>query len=250
MTTLADLRIGWGFDRPFPELAAGIVCAEGLTTGPSDPALTAALQPHLTAPDPSEATRQSIRQLLRRGGFKPTGRNKPASEYLVEARRRGEWPAILNLVDIINALSLAYGWPISVLDLDRALALPGAASTETPPLEFAEGLAKPGYPPLEMRWGRPDESYVFNASGHVIDLEGLLAIGRTGGVLAGNPVKDAMHTKLVPGSTRTVTVFWASLQAASQADVRAVCATYAELLRLHCGASDTRCDVLTQPIAP
>lgn len=236
MTTLADLRIGWGFDRPFPELAAGIVFAEGLTTGPSDPALTAALQPHLAAPDPSETTRQSIRQLLRRGGFKPTGRNKPASEYLVEARRRGEWPAILNLVDIINAISLARGWPISVLDLDRALALPGADLTSTPP--------------LELRWGRPNESYVFNASGHVIDLEGLLAIGRTGGVLAGNPVKDAMHTKLVPGSARTVTVFWASLQAASQADVRAVCATYAELLRLHCGASDTTCDVLTQPTLP
>lgn len=234
MSAISPLRIGWGFDRSFPELAAGIVVAEGVTTGPSDPALTARLAPFLAAPDPSEATRQAIRQLLRRGGFKPTGRNKPASEYLVEARRRGEWPAILNLVDVINALSLARGWPISVLDLDRALALPGA------PADAATSA-------LELRWGRPGESYVFNSAGHVIDLEGLLAIGRSGGVLCGNPVKDAMHTKLVAGSARTVTVFWASLETASLADVRAICEVYAELLRLHCGASDTACDVFTAP---
>src|SRR5262249_1770703 len=46
----------------------------------------------LDAPAPlhsDDAVRESVRALLRHGGFKPTGRSKPASEYLLKAVRDG-----------------------------------------------------------------------------------------------------------------------------------------------------------------
>src|SRR3712207_7695492 len=44
--------------------------------------------------------------LLRNGGFRPSGRNKPASEYLAQAAREGRFPRINNLVDVNNLVSL------------------------------------------------------------------------------------------------------------------------------------------------
>ena len=39
-----------------------------------------------------EALRQEVRDLLRHGGHKPTGRGKPSSEYLVRAAGEGKVP--------------------------------------------------------------------------------------------------------------------------------------------------------------
>src|SRR5262245_6609876 len=44
------------------------------------------LDPATAAPLASDdAVREAVRKLLRHGGFKPTGRSKPASEYLIRA---------------------------------------------------------------------------------------------------------------------------------------------------------------------
>ncbi len=40
-----------------------------------------------------------MRKLLRHGGYKPTGRGKPASEYLVRAAGEGEGFFIMELFD-------------------------------------------------------------------------------------------------------------------------------------------------------
>src|ERR1700751_4974690 len=67
----------------------------------------------------SDEVRTVVRDLLRHGGYKPTGRGKPASEYLVRAAAEGKLTPINAAVDVGNAVSLHAGLPISVVDVDR-----------------------------------------------------------------------------------------------------------------------------------
>ncbi|MDC3987626.1 phenylalanine--tRNA ligase beta subunit-related protein [Polyangium jinanense] len=144
----------------------------------------ALLTPGAAAPlSADEAVRSAVRDLLRHGGYKPTGRGKPSSEYLVRAVTEGALGSINAAVDTCNAVSLHSGLPISVIDLDRA----------TPPLRI--GIAKPG------------EKYVFNASGQEIDLGGLLCLFDAEGASA-NGVKDAQRTKTHAGTRHTMSVLW------------------------------------------
>ena len=64
-------------------------------------------------------TKTLVRDLLRQGGFKPSGRSKPASEYLLAAQAGGHLGPINPAVDACNIASLHSGLPISVVDLDR-----------------------------------------------------------------------------------------------------------------------------------
>jgi DNA/RNA-binding domain of Phe-tRNA-synthetase-like protein len=140
----------------------------------------------LDAPAPlarDEAVRAAVRDLLRHGGYKPTGRGKPASEYLVRAAGEGALGPINLAVDACNAASLHSGFPISVVDLDRA----------APP--FRIGVAPAG------------ASYVFNASGQEIDLGGLLCLFDAEGPCA-NAVRDAQRTKTRAETRRTLSVVW------------------------------------------
>ena len=100
-----------------PEFLAGVVLARGVKVGPSPESLIRLLDEATAQPTPDEPMKDPVRAMLRRGGFKPSGRNKPASEYLAQAAREGRFPRINNLVDVINLLSLESGLPISLLDL-------------------------------------------------------------------------------------------------------------------------------------
>src|SRR5437763_2915545 len=53
-----------------------------------------------------DAVREAVRAMLRHGGFRPAGRSKPASEYLLKAAADGQLQAINAAVDICNAVSL------------------------------------------------------------------------------------------------------------------------------------------------
>lgn len=130
-----------------------------------------------------EATRAAVRDMLRHGGYKPTGRGKPASEYLVRAATEGALGAINVAVDACNAVSLHSGFPISVVDLDR---------TQRP---FRIGIAPEG------------SSYVFNASGQEIDLAGLVCLFDATGPCA-NAVRDAQRTKTTADTRSTLSVIW------------------------------------------
>jgi DNA/RNA-binding domain of Phe-tRNA-synthetase-like protein len=132
-----------------------------------------------------EDVRRAVRDLLRHGGYKPTGRGKPASEYLVRAAGEGVLASINVAVDACNVVSLASGLPISVVDLDRAV----------PPLRV--GLAEPG------------STYVFNPAGQTIDVSGLLGLIDAEGPCA-NAVKDAQRTKTSERTTRTLSLLWAA----------------------------------------
>jgi DNA/RNA-binding domain of Phe-tRNA-synthetase-like protein len=151
---------------------------------PSPPEVQALLSLDAEAPVRSDdGVREAVRQLLRHGGFKPTGRSKPASEYLLKAVREGLLSSINVAVDVCNAVSLHSGLPISVVDLDRARA------------PFRVAIAPAG------------SSYVFNASGQTIDLGGLLCLCDADGP-CGNAVKDAQRTKTAGQTTRTLSLVW------------------------------------------
>lgn len=132
-------------------------------------------------------TREAVRRMLRYGKYKPSGRGKPASEFLLQAAVAGAFPRVNGAVDANNAISLESGLPGSIFDAD----LTG--------------------PQLLLRRGRAGETYVFNPSGQSIDLEDLLVVCReTAGDWdpCGNPVKDSMATKIRPETTRVVAVLY------------------------------------------
>jgi DNA/RNA-binding domain of Phe-tRNA-synthetase-like protein len=154
---------------------------------PSPPELRALLTVGAAAPLHSDDTvRETVRALLRLGGFKPTGRSKPASEYLIKAVRDVQLSSINVAVDVCNVVSLHSGLPISVLDLDRARE------------PFRVAVAPTG------------SSYVFNASGQTIDLGGLLCLFDADGP-CGNAVKDAQRTKTDGGTRRTLSLVWGTV---------------------------------------
>jgi DNA/RNA-binding domain of Phe-tRNA-synthetase-like protein len=132
---------------------------------------------------PDEGVRTAVRDALRVHGYKPTGRGKPASEYLARAAAGGSLVSINIPVDACNVVSLHSGFPISVVDLDRAR------------------------PPFRIATATPDLTYVFNASGQEIRLDGLVCLFDTAGPCA-NAVKDSQRTKTHPGTRRTLSVLW------------------------------------------
>ena len=137
-----------------------------------------------------DALRGDVRALLRAGGFKPSGRSKPASEYLVTALAEGRFPRINAAVDACNVASLHTGLPISLVDVD--LIVPRAATNGAT---------------LEVRCAPPATSYVFNPSGQVIDGSGLLCVFDANGP-TGTPVKDAQRTKTHEGTRAAIAIVW------------------------------------------
>jgi DNA/RNA-binding domain of Phe-tRNA-synthetase-like protein len=160
------------------------VFPEPLGQSVSPPWLLATLDLEANVPvQRSEELRQAVRDMLRHWGHKPAGRGKPACEYLVRAVGREELGSINMAVDACNAVSLHSGFPIALVDLDRARA------------------------PFRVAPGPQDGTYVFNASGQEMALKGLICLFDAQGPCA-NPVKDAQRTKTHEGTTRTLTVIW------------------------------------------
>src|SRR5579884_2517050 len=85
-------------------LTAAVCLASGIVVRPSSAQLTARLDALVAQRRdeefPPPDIKEAVRNLLKRGGFKPSGRNKPASEYLAQAAREGRFPTINNLVDV------------------------------------------------------------------------------------------------------------------------------------------------------
>jgi DNA/RNA-binding domain of Phe-tRNA-synthetase-like protein len=177
--------------EPLPGFAPVVLAAElpvALGELPTPGAVAALLQPGAAAPmATSEVVRTAVRDVLRQRGYRPTGRGKPSSEYLVAAVAEGRLGAINAVVDIGNAVSLHSGLPISVVDRDRLVGTPRIAVP-------AMGT-----------------SYVFNASGQEIDVGGLPCLVDDLGPCA-NAVKDAQRTKTTPATRRVLVVVWGCTQ--------------------------------------
>jgi DNA/RNA-binding domain of Phe-tRNA-synthetase-like protein len=134
-----------------------------------------------------EARREAVRALLRKGGFKPSGRSKPAQEYLARCLDESKFPRVHPAVDCLNAISVRSGIPISMLDRDA----------------FSDRML--------IRLGKPSESYVFNSVGQELDLENLIVVcgGSDEQKPLGTPVKDSMAGKIDKTVSRIVCILYA-----------------------------------------
>jgi DNA/RNA-binding domain of Phe-tRNA-synthetase-like protein len=169
----------------------------------------------------SPARKAAVRDMLRHGRYKPAGRSKPSSEYLLAAASEGDFPLVNGPVDANNAVSLEWGYPASVFDAART------------------GRE------LLVRRGAPGEAYIFNPSGQVIELEDLVCVcrrsleapepGEPGWEPCGNPVKDAMATKVFEGARDVAAVVYAPA-GPEGAGLEACAERFAYLLRSECGA--------------
>lgn len=143
---------------------------------------------------PKEEIFKAYRSLLRWGGFKPSGRSKPAAEYLAKAVESGSLNSINAAVDVLNGVSLHTGVPIGVVDLDLCRE------------------------PLYIDLGKEGESYIFNKSGQEIDIKGLICMRDAEGPCA-NPVKDSQRTKTNDSTVRTLTLVWGSREMLEPAEL-------------------------------
>jgi hypothetical protein len=156
----------------------------------------------------SPERKAAVRGMLRFGHYKPSGRSKPSSEYLLAAALQGEFPLVNGPVDVNNAISLESGYPASIFDLDRC----GSS--------------------LLLRRGVSGESYIFNPSGQSIELRDLLCVCRAEGeswIPCGNPVKDSMNTKTTETTRNVVAVLYAPASEPLK-DLEASAAKFASLL--------------------
>lgn len=161
-----------------------------------------------------EGLRAAARNMLRNGSYKPTGRGKPASEYLLAAAQNdGSFPRINSLVDVNNFMSLQSLLPISLWDIELA-------QSDT----------------FLFRLGLDDERYVFNAGGQTIGLKDLvLGCKVTADAAHGfpivNPIKDSMATKTKPETRHIAAAIYAPNPGITLAELEAITAQFAEMLR-------------------
>jgi DNA/RNA-binding domain of Phe-tRNA-synthetase-like protein len=195
--------------HPLLEIGVFVTRLDGPMTG--SPQIDALLAPAAVGPmTSSDAVRTAVRDLLRAGGFKPAGRSKPASEYLVSAHAEARFPRINPLVDACNAVSLHSGLPISLIDLELAV------------------------PPLRVGVAPAGTTYVFNPSGQVIDASQLLCVFDAEGP-TGTPVKDAQRTKTHDGTRTALSVVWGTTALAGR--TREATRWYRELVATIAGAT-------------
>ena len=172
----------------------------------------------------ADRRKAAVRKMLRFGPYKPAGRSKPASEYLLSAALAGDFPRVNGPVDVNNAISLEWGYPASIFDAGRS------------------GLE------LLLRRGKQGESYAFNQSGQLIELEDLLCVCRRvedEWQPCGNPVKDSMATKVTPSTTGIVAVIFAPADEAA-AELNAAAERYSSLLTSPCGARQSGFAIIGQ----
>jgi DNA/RNA-binding domain of Phe-tRNA-synthetase-like protein len=180
-------------------LSTGLSIVESLAIGSSSEAVVqwvSAIEASCRSAGPNQGRFDAVRELLRRGGYRPAGRNKPAHEYLWRTfQSDGALPRILNAVDVLNAVSLQSCLPISLLATARV--------GET----------------LRMRYGRANESFVFNRSGQSLDLEGLVVACSEHDVPLGTPVKDSMLGKLTEEDRQCIAVIYAPADVTSREEL-------------------------------
>ncbi len=110
--------------RDFPELVPGVVFAEGL--GPEVPAdartakFTAAARSRLATATEAELPEiRAWRRAFARMGLKPTQYRCASESLLRRFRKEGALPQVHPLVDLCNAISLAFAIPVAVFDVSR-----------------------------------------------------------------------------------------------------------------------------------
>jgi len=124
------------------------------------------------------------RSLYHRLGLDPT-RERPSSERLLRRVVQGRpLPQVSSLVDLVNLASLLHQFPMGAYDWDKVA------------------------PPVLVRIGRPDESYV-GIKGEVVALEGKIALVDGEGPF-GSPSQDSPRALTSAGTVRAAVILGAS----------------------------------------
>lgn len=110
--------------RDFPELVPGALYAEGITPEVSPAARVAAHAERAAArlAGVSEGELPEIRAWRRaftRMGLKPTQYRCASEALLRRFRKEGSLPSLHPLIDLCNAVSIAYAVPVAVFDVSR-----------------------------------------------------------------------------------------------------------------------------------
>lgn len=163
---------------------------------------------------------QEVRQMLRHGKFKASGRSKPAQEYLLRCvTTSGSLPIINGPVDLLNAVSLSCNLPISLLSI-------GKCSDN-----------------LWVDRGQAGEQFVFNSSGHEIDLTDLITTydrSTTPMRPVGTPIKDSMAGKIESSDQHLVAIVYAPKSESAIACCKRAVELLASGMLSFCNASETR----------
>ena len=125
--------------RDFPALVPGVLYAEGITAdaAPGTDHYIATARARLVGGPESEFPEiQAWRRAFARMGLKPTQYRCAAESLLRRFRTQGSLPRLHPLVDLCNAVSLAFAVPVAVLDADQVAW------------------------PLEVRYASGDEDYL------------------------------------------------------------------------------------------
>ncbi len=198
------------------KLRLGIVLAQGVAANSTISELDARIEDRLKdlqagLNSQEETFKGVVRDVFRNGSYKPTGRAKPASEYLLRTALEGSFPRINGLVDCCNLISLESLLPISIWDV-------AASKSER----------------FEFRLGHEAESYVFNTSGQSIDLKDLIvgcaldASGALNPIV--NAIKDSMGTKTSPSTFTVAAAIYAPFEEGPNGSLADVCQSFVGLL--------------------
>jgi DNA/RNA-binding domain of Phe-tRNA-synthetase-like protein len=110
--------------RDFPELVPGVLFAEGLHPGVSVGSRTArfaavAKSRLADGPESELPEIQAWRRAFARMGLKPTQYRCASESLLRRFRKEGSLPELHPLVDLCNAISLAFAIPVAVFDVSK-----------------------------------------------------------------------------------------------------------------------------------
>lgn len=110
--------------RDFPDLVPGVLAASGITASVPVPArtaeFTAIAASRLAGATESELPEiQAWRRAFARMGLKPTQYRCASESLLRRLRKEGTLPQLHPLVDLCNAVSVAFAIPVAVLDLAK-----------------------------------------------------------------------------------------------------------------------------------
>ena len=110
--------------RDFPELVPGVLFAEGIgpeaSAGSGTARFTGVASSRLAAASESELPEiQAWRRAFSRMGLKPTQYRCASESLLRRWRKEGSLPRLHPLVDLCNAISLAFAVPVAVFDVSK-----------------------------------------------------------------------------------------------------------------------------------
>jgi DNA/RNA-binding domain of Phe-tRNA-synthetase-like protein len=117
-----NFQHGFEIRRDYPRLVAGVLVVSGVTASAQvavDPLLEIARARLASTTEAGFPEIQAWRRVFASMGLKPTQYRCAAESLLRRFRREGLLPRVHPLVDLCNAVSLAYAIPIAALDLAK-----------------------------------------------------------------------------------------------------------------------------------